>query len=821
MSSGSTRSPASVTANRGSDQAIEHRSSQSTCFEDQVRCSRGRLWLGTLLVAVAAMSLLIPTLGDIGLTWDEPAYRYSQVVSAQWWERLSKARNWDDVKPLIAADALIYYWPYARFGINFHPPLAGQLNLATHALFGRFMKDYPSRRMATAFEFALILAIGFHFLARRYGFRIGLLMAGCLLFTPRVFGQAHLVDTDIPGMFLWVCAAVAFWNGLHEPAGRGWRILVGILMGLAFLEKMAAVTVIVPLMVWLIAGYLPLRFWRKSIRPDLIDGAVTTITMLIPLGLAFLDLQGLQRQLPPPVSIDFFTDRPVGNWSGFILAAPLIVWMIRRGLGYLRPESPIWGVERPALETWTSILAFAPVVGWLGNPGWWRETLPRLAHYYTISSNRRGVLPDIQILYAGQVYEFSLPWENGWVLIGITVPVATLLASVVGLVWALRQIPRDRLPLYFLVQLMTLPVLRMLPTPAHDGVRLLLPTFFFLSAFAAWGVAALADLVDQSARLRRHIATPLLSAAVLGSAAIQTYQIHPYELSYYNEWIGGTRGAWNRGYEMSYWFDAFTDEVLADLNRTLPQNAQLDFLNDMTRSCMVFSEHQSLGHLRSDLQVGTGDSNSFPYVWLLAQDSKATAFTRLLYALRPWYASTPRQLDGLRVATVADPTAVSRAWALQLLLDAPDRSPKPPPAAPAWIREFAPPLARFWGDGLTRAARPTINAEVLQWAHNDPASLRTAAEEITRSQTPVTDTPAYRLMRLIEPNFDSDKPQNRLVRLTMLLRIRPRALIEAVSIIIDHADELVTVMTRYSYTDPLAIGGYLDRDLAPPAQHGP
>ena len=26
--------------------------------------------------------------------------------------------------------ALLYYWPYGRYGINFHPPLAGQLNLA-------------------------------------------------------------------------------------------------------------------------------------------------------------------------------------------------------------------------------------------------------------------------------------------------------------------------------------------------------------------------------------------------------------------------------------------------------------------------------------------------------------------------------------------------------------------------------------------------------------------------------------------------------------------------------------------------------------------
>ena len=35
----------------------------------------------------------VPTTGDIGLTWDEPAYRYSQVMSAQWWERLATVRG--------------------------------------------------------------------------------------------------------------------------------------------------------------------------------------------------------------------------------------------------------------------------------------------------------------------------------------------------------------------------------------------------------------------------------------------------------------------------------------------------------------------------------------------------------------------------------------------------------------------------------------------------------------------------------------------------------------------------------------------------------
>ena len=183
------------------------------------------------------------------------------------------------------------------------------------------------------------------------------------------------------------------------------------------------------------------------------------------------------------------------------------------------PKSRFWGTERPALEIWTAILAFAPVVGWLGNPAWWRETLPRLAHYYTLSNQRRGALPDIQIIYFGQIYEYSLPWHNAWVLMGITVPAAILGAAAIGLLWALRRIRRDRLPLYFLIHLLTLPVIRMFETPAHDGVRLFLPTFFFLAAFAGWGTIWLADALARRARAPVGLLRLAVSGVVVGSAA--------------------------------------------------------------------------------------------------------------------------------------------------------------------------------------------------------------------------------------------------------------------------------------------------------------
>jgi hypothetical protein len=771
-----------------------------------------RVGLATALVLLFALVVLVPTVGDFGLTWDEPAYRYSQVMSSQWWVRLAAVRSWDDANDLFHPLSLLYYWPYGRHGFNFHPPFAGQLNLLAHEIFGNWMKDIPARRMATVLEFAATIALGFHFLARRYGVWVGLVMAGSLLFMPRLYGQAHLIDTDTPGLMLWAATALAFWKGLYEPVGRRWRVAVGVLLGLAFIEKMGAVMVLLPLGLWLVAESLARLFSRATTRNDWADAALSIGAMLAPLGLAFQQIQLLQQRLPPPNRTDFFNEQVTSDWPGAILALPLAVWIGRRILGWLRPRSKLWGAERPALETWTAILAFAPVVGWLGNPAWWRDTLPRLTHYYTLNIGRQGALPNIQIIYFGQIYEFSLPWHNAWILLAITVPVAILATGMIGLVWAVGRIGRDRLPVYFLVHFLALPVIRMFPTPAHDGVRLFLPTFFFFAAFAGWGTVWMADALARLTRIAPAYTRRALAAVVVGSSAFALASVHPYELSYYNELVGGPRGAWERGFELSYWYDAFTPQVLADLNQKFPPRAEVDFFNPQTdTSRWVFQELQTLGMLRGDIVLAAQSPGQFSYVWLLTQDSKAVAFTRLLFALRPWYSSRPPQLGGAQVAAVADPVAVSRAYALKTLLDAADTGWPQPPQAPGWVREYVPPLARLWGDGLIKPKRLTVNQQILDWSRTNPAGLLAAARHLAAHRSVQDNADAKKLLRILTGDVNPQGAQHYLLQ--QVLERRPEALVEAVQIINARRGDVVKVMTRQGYTDPDSIGGFLDRDL--------
>ena len=763
----------------------------------------------SLLVAGVSLFILCVTAGDIGLTWDEPAYRFSQLMSVQWWHRLFQVQSFQELATLLTPDALHYYWPYGHFGVNFHPPLSGQLSLLTNGLFGWLTNDIVGRRLASIFEFTACVAMLYGFIASRFTPLAGFIAAGALLFMPRPFGDAHVAGTDMPGMLLWALTAIAFWKGLYDTNGRPWRLFVGLLLGLAFVQKMAAVFVVGPLMLWVL-----LARSRTLDKRSFLDGLVTLGPQLLILAVTFLEIRRLATQFPPAGRVDLFIHKPAQQLPDLILALPLGIWLLRMVLGqFLGSRWSFWATPRPTLETISASAAFAPVVAWLGNPGWWVETLPRLAHYYQINTGRQGALPDIQILYLGTIYEYSLPWPNGFLLVAVTVPVLTLVATAFGLAWGLSRIFSDRLPVYLALHMLVPIFARMFRVPAHDGVRLMLPVFFFLSAFAGLGAAWLGRLLSRLS-FRLQI---LPGTIVVLSSLVQLLLIHPYELSYYNEAIGGADSAWRRGFELTYWYDAFTPQVLKELRDKLPQGAEVQFASELSTPSMVIQQHQDEGRIRPDISLGGRRPDQFPFMWLLSHDSKALAFTRALFVMTPWYESRPTQLGGARVLAVMDPSAVSRAWAIQLMCDAPDRSPPPKPNAPAWVRQTSKTLARFWGDGLDRAPALAVNEPIFQWAATEPGTLQQAAAElVARAKTGAMPSladetlspPARRLLGVISRY---DKPEQGRNFSRILLQSRPEGLAEAAEILTRQGPVIKQVMLRSGYTDPRWIGGPVDQ----------
>jgi 4-amino-4-deoxy-L-arabinose transferase-like glycosyltransferase len=227
-------------------------------------------------------------------------------MSAQWWERLFQVRSWSGLTELFTPDTLHYYWPYGHYGVNFHPPLSGQLSLLTNGLFGWLTNDIVGRRLASIFEFTACVAMLYGFLSSRYSRLAGAIAAGALLFMPRPFGDAHVAGTDMPGMMLYALTAIAFWKGLYDTSGRPWRLLVGVLLGLAFVQKMAAIFVIGPLAIWVVLARL-----RSLDKRSFIDGLITLGPQLAVLALTFVEIRRMAREFPPAGRVDLFIHKPL------------------------------------------------------------------------------------------------------------------------------------------------------------------------------------------------------------------------------------------------------------------------------------------------------------------------------------------------------------------------------------------------------------------------------------------------------------------------------------------------------------------------------
>ena len=67
----------------------------------------------------------------------------------------------------------------------------------------------------------------------------------------------------------------------------------------------------------------------------------------------------------------------------------------------------------------------------------------------------------------------------------------------------------------------------------------------------------------------------LLIVVLLAASVAAIVSMHPYEMSYYSEVIGGLPGAVRLGFEVSYWFDAYTPAALQEVQARLPPGARV------------------------------------------------------------------------------------------------------------------------------------------------------------------------------------------------------------------------------------------------------
>ena len=433
-----------------------------------------------LAVALLAATLLVTTVDDYGLTFDEPLY-IAITDSLRGWFADVAVGGLGGLRDQLRDERLRDSWVFAT-RINRNLPVPILLSALLRPLGESWLGPPGSYRLGTCLLLAATVGLLFAGLAAAHGSEMAAVAAGSLLLMPQAFAHGHLAANDVTLSCFWLLTVLA----------------------------------------WLASGTSP----RRALLPAFACG----------LGLAC-------------------------KASFVLLPALIALWLV-----CFRQ----WSRGRAALV----VAMVAPLVMLALCPMWWADPLPRIARFYwrVVHASEHW---KIDSYYLGATYMGALhplPWHNGLVLPAVSTPPWTLALALAGAWRGLRR--RDPEIALWAMGAGVLPLLRMLPNaPGHDGVRLMLPSLFCLAPLAGFGFL---ELRERFRALRERAAARLATVGIvlaLGAQAVAT--MHPFEMSYYSELIGGLRGAARLGFEVSYWFDAYTPRALREIQARLPPGAKL------------------------------------------------------------------------------------------------------------------------------------------------------------------------------------------------------------------------------------------------------
>jgi hypothetical protein len=203
----------------------------------------------------------------------------------------------------------------------------------------------------------------------------------------------------------------------------------------------------------------------------------------------------------------------------------------------------------------------------------------------------------------------------------ITTPVAILLLAVAGFVVICRRWSRDSLVLSERSSVDMLVVLNAvatigavtLPTvPKYGGVKLFLPFFPFLAILAGVGFDAAADAACRLLRMPaggRAILTAVSLGGLVSTMAMTIVRIHPYELSYYNAFIGGLPGAARHGFEIQY-YDLWYLELARWMNNAFPGGVRVFFQPNNVEYLRQVGWYYDTGRLNRNVVIVQNESEA-------------------------------------------------------------------------------------------------------------------------------------------------------------------------------------------------------------------
>ncbi len=515
-------------------------------------------WIIAGLLAVLAFGLIVATLGDPGVTWDEPrSFKASRGYMA--WLGILRRELAAGQPQAAFDDAVVVRWWVQDPTFELHPPVPKLGVGLGWALFRTAWGNIVSYRFSAAVWFAFLVALVVVTAAEAYGDIAGLAAGLSLLLMPRMFLHGHLANLDVPVTAAWLLGMYSFWRAINKPGWR-WTIVTGILFGFALATKFNAALMPIVWVLWSIWQRREKLVWLKIV----VAGAIGS---------------GL-----------------------FVLSWP-----------------------------------------WL-----YHDTVNRLA-YYVAMGYRFNQTPQY---YLGQTGRS--PWHYPLVLTVVVLPLNILMLSGIGVVRAARERKHGDQAGFFLLNLLVpllFPILGL--QAAYSGERHFMPVFAYLAIMVGAGFHSLAQVLSAWASRWmprfRWLLIVVVGILLALPPVISIVRIHPYELSYYSEIVGGLRGAQELGLETTFWCESYKD-CLPYLNANAAEGALI-----WVDQPLALRSYQEDGMLRTDLRI-TGWNVISPYtcdyVVVQVRETGFSDVPELVDLMRNWTPEYTASVQGVPLAMV-------------------------------------------------------------------------------------------------------------------------------------------------------------------------
>jgi 4-amino-4-deoxy-L-arabinose transferase-like glycosyltransferase len=159
------------------------------------------------------------------------------------------------------------------------------------------------------------------------------------------------------------------------------------------------------------------------------------------------------------------------------------------------------------------------------------------------------------VWYFGKLYgDIPAPWHYPFIATFISLPSLLIILYLLGSLLILHKGSKNEK--YLLFNSIYPLLIFILPfSPKHDGVRLLIPSYPFVAIIAGIGVFKITKLINSKIIRKIFVIIWLFLIIYFGYKSV--IKIHPFESSYYNEFVGGIDGATKLGFESEYWGNSF------------------------------------------------------------------------------------------------------------------------------------------------------------------------------------------------------------------------------------------------------------------------